>query len=167
MDGHSQTTVSNPIWAVPLCSSLSPLLKPIAAALACFLLWGCAGASVAVVSSELPVPLLEPMELNVGIQLSDELLAFEHSEDLKKQGKWRIELGSAQPLMFDNLASGMFRDHEIINGNARPVGAIDALLVPSIKELQFAIPNQTKGDFFEVWIPVSYTHLTLPMIYSV
>ena len=156
MDGHSQTTVSNPIWAVPLCSSLSPLLKPIAAALACFLLWGCAGASVAVVSSELPVPLLEPMELNVGIQLSDELLAFEHSEDLKKQGKWRIELGSAQPLMFDNLASGMFRDHEIINGNARPVGAIDALLVPSIKELQFAIPNQTKGDFFEVWIQYEF-----------
>jgi len=119
-------------------------------------LWGCAGANVAVLSSELPVPLLEPIELNLGIKLSDELLTYEHNEDLKKNGKWRIELGSAQSLMFDNLASGMFVQHELIVGDGNASGAVEAVLIPSIKQLQFAIPSQTKGDFFEVWIQYEF-----------
>ena len=127
-------------------------------ALGCGLLalWGCAGANVAVLSSELPVPLMEQIDLNLGIRLSDELLAYEHNEDLKKNGKWRIELGSAQPLMFDNLATGMFAQHEMLTGDANASSAVEAVLVPSIKQLQFAIPSQTKGDFFEVWIQYEF-----------
>lgn len=148
-DAVSSRNSLNPPWH-------QPWLKPVLFACGALALWGCAGANVAVLSSELPVPLLEPIELNVGVQLSDELLAYEHTEDLKKNGKWRIELGSAQSLMFDNLAKGMFSAHELIMVNEQPSNAVEAVLVPSIQQLQFAIPSQTKGDFFEVWIKYEF-----------
>ena len=154
MDNSDANAVASNVRSTSLWSTF--WLKRFAIAVGSIGLWGCAGANVAVLSSELPVPLLEPIELNVGIRMTDELLAYEHTEEIKNNGKWRIELGSAQELMFDNLASGMFSQHEMITADGVPSNDVDALLIPSIQELQFAIPSQTKGDFFEVWIKYEF-----------
>jgi hypothetical protein len=122
-------------------------------------LGGCAGASVAVQPTELPIPLVEPLPINIGIHLSDELLKFAHTEELAKNGTWRIDIGSAQSLMFENLAAGMFTGHRLITElptQEKLASGVDAVLVPSISQLQFAIPAQTRSSFFEVWIKYQF-----------
>lgn len=116
-------------------------------------LGGCLGAKVEV-PAEFPVPLLDRLPVNVGIVLSDELTAFVHEETLPDNGDWRITLGPAQPSMFNSLLSGMFTGHEQLQSfSAEDQGpSVNGVLVPSIEEVQFSTPTQTRSDYFEVWI---------------
>ena len=71
-------------------------------------------------------------------------------------GTYRINVGAAQELMFDNLATGLFRGHRFALTPTDHAPNTDAILVPSINELQFSIPKQTKSDFFEVWLKYNF-----------
>jgi len=123
------------------------------AALAALLLGllGCGGASVSV-PPELPVPLVEQIPLSMGIHLSEQLRAYTREEKLEDSGDWTIEFGKAQPVMFEHLLSGMFATVRPVATPEAPGGEVDGVLVPSIEEVQFSIPQQTRSDYFEVWV---------------
>ena len=114
-------------------------------------LGGCGGAHVAV-PPVLPVPLVQRLPLTMGVYLSNDLVTYVYKKKLKDSGEWEIDLGSAQTNMFHNLLSGMFQA-------VRPVAApdaadsdVDGILVPSIEEVQFSTPDQTRSKYFEVWV---------------
>ena len=119
-------------------------------------LGGCVGANVAVEPTRLPVPVIEPLPVTLGIHLSDELRNYVHEEAIKDNGTYRINVGAAQELMFDNLATGLFRGHRFALTPTDHAPNTDAILVPSINELQFSIPKQIKSDFFEVWLKYNF-----------
>ncbi|HEY5678905.1 MAG TPA: hypothetical protein VIS55_02445 [Pseudomonadales bacterium] len=104
------------------------------------------------VPTNFPVPVLDKLPLNMGIYLSDDLLNYVHAERLENAGSWQISLGDAQPAMFNNLLSGMFQGVETILDPSAPSAGVNGVLVPSIQEVQFSIPSQTRSDYYEVWI---------------
>jgi hypothetical protein len=110
---------------------------------------GC-GASRVSVPEQFPVPVVERLPIAVGLRLDESLLGFTHTEELESGKEWQIELGSAQSAMFTNLLAGMFASSSIVDGSS--TGNLDAVLAPSIEEIQFSTPDQTKTDYFEVWI---------------
>lgn len=112
---------------------------------------GCGGASVSV-PPVLPVPLVERIPLAMGYHLSEDLLGYVHKERLKDSGDWSIELGSAQTTMFEHLLSGMFASAVPVAGPGASGQGVDAVLVPNIEEVQFSTPEQTRSDYFEVWV---------------
>lgn len=124
------------------------------------LLGGCAGADVAVQSTRLPVPVVEPLPISVGIHLSDEVRTFAHEEAIRDYGTFKITVGPTQDLMFNNLAEGLFANHRFLADTASRPNDVNAILVPSIGELQFSIPAQTKSDFFEVWLSYDFQLLS-------
>jgi hypothetical protein len=111
----------------------------------------CGGASVSV-PPELPIPLVERVPLVMGMHLSEDLLAFKHQEKLQTGGDWTIELGPAQTVMFSNLLSGMFNGVRPVSHPEAPGGEVDGVLTPTIEEVQFTTPDQTRSDYFEVWV---------------
>ena len=115
------------------------------------LLVGCAGAKVAV-PTQFPVPLVEKVPLPIGLYLDEALLAYTHRESLEKRGDWEIELGSAQPSMFANLLDGMFVGHRLVKQVAARHRDLAGVLAPSIEEVQFATPEQSRSDYYEVWL---------------
>ena len=127
------------------------LVTRLAAVAAVVALAGCGGASVAVPTS-FPVPLVQRLPISMGVHLSDEARTFVHQEKLKNAGDWSINLGGAQEPMFNNLASGMFATSRFVRDPQDPGGDVDGVLVPSIAEVQFSTPTQTRSDYFEVWI---------------
>jgi hypothetical protein len=112
---------------------------------------GCGGASVSV-PPVLPVPLVDKIPLTMGYHLSEDLLGYVHEESLEDSGDWTIEFGSAQATMFDNLLTGMFEAAVPVAGPGGSGQAVDGVLVPSIEEVQFSTPDQTRSDYFEVWV---------------
>jgi hypothetical protein len=112
---------------------------------------GCGGASVSV-PPVLPVPLVERVPLVMGMHLSEELLAYEHREKLEQSGEWKIDLGGAQTNMFENLLTGMFEGVRPVADPSSPDGEVDGVLVPRIEEVQFSTPEQTRSEYFEVWV---------------
>ncbi len=114
--------------------------------------FGCAGAKVAVPTTQFPVPLVAKVPLPLGLYLDESLLTYIHKESREQQGDWEIEIGSAQPAMFANLLNGMFIGHRRVERIGDSHGDIAAVLAPAIEEIQFATPEQTRTDYYEVWI---------------
>ncbi len=124
----------------------------IAVVAACIVLGACTGGSVALPTAGFPVPLVEKVQLPVGIHLDDALSSYTHVETVEGHGDWEIELGSAQQSMFENLLEGMFIGHRFVERTDAHDPSIAAVLVPSIEELQFTLPSQTRTEYHEVWI---------------
>ena len=111
---------------------------------------GCGGVRVSV-PHQFPVPLVERLPLAIGLHLDEALRQFAQTEKNEAGREWRIELGGAQTPMFQNLLNGMFEQMTLVD-SAAPVPGLAGILVPSIQELQFSTPEQTRTDYFEVWI---------------
>jgi len=120
------------------------------------LLGGCAGATVEVPTS-FPVPLVSQYPLRVGVHLSDELTSYVFEQSLEGGGDYSIDLGGAQTTMFQALFTGLFDGVEVVGDPANPSADVAGVLVPKIAEVQFSTPEQTRSDFYEVWIRYEFT----------
>lgn len=116
-----------------------------------FVVIGCAGANV-LVETTVPIPLVERIPINMGVYYDQTLTDYIHEKDLNKLGKYRIELGSTQVPVFERLFETMFSNITRVDSIKAPDTTTDAIIVPRVDELQFSVPEQTRSDFFEIWI---------------
>lgn len=124
-----------------------------AAALVLLLLGGCMSTSVEMTQDTIfPVPLVAKVPLTVGVHLPEALLNYTLEEDHGDNGKFSIAIGDAQQPMFLNLFVGMFDDVQLVEDPTHPPARVAGTLVPTIAEMQFSTPLQTRTDYFEVWI---------------
>ena len=120
-----------------------------------FFMSGCASGANVYVSSSVPKPLIDSLPATVGIHFSDDLKEFVFEEKIANHGIFRIELGESQEQLFERIFGAMFNEvTKVDSPDATPSG-VDAIIVPRINEVQIAIPQQTRGDFYEVWISYS------------
>lgn len=115
------------------------------------LLQGCLGASVTV-PTNFPVPLLNKLPHAMGLVLEPELTSYVHEEQVPEFGTWSIDLGGAQEPMFTQLFAGLFTGYTRVTSLETQASGLSGVIRPTIKEVQFSIPNQTRSDYFEVWI---------------
>ena len=155
--------------------ALGPLRGTLALAFAT-MLGGCQGGASITVDATVPSPLVDPIRASMGVYFDDSLLNYVHEEELEDYGAYRIDIGASQGPVFARVFNAMFEDLVSVepadqeqsdegattNADAsapiRFVGTdgsspvVDGIIAPSIVEVQFAIPDQTGGDFYEVWI---------------
>lgn len=132
-----------PIGPVFLVSTLLALL-----------LAGCSTTTVQVAASDFPKPIVPSMPLSLGVHFSDEFRGYRLQESVPQRGEWAIDIGSAQVNMLRAILPAMFDrvvEVDSLAPETLPAG-LNAILVPSVQEMQFAIPFQTRSNFFEVWI---------------
>ena len=139
-------------WRHPLPLRLRAWAGLLALAPLVSLAVGCAGAKVAVPTNQFPVPLVEKVALPIGLYLDEALLTYRYEENLEQRGDWEIELGSAQPSLFNNLLAGMFIGHRRVQRLQGGHPDLAGVLSPSIEEVQFATPEQTRSSYYEVWL---------------
>lgn len=122
-------------------------LLPVAVAFAVF---GCTGANV-VVETVVPTLLVEPIPIRVGLFFDESLKGYVHEETLEDHGDFRIELGSVQVPVFQRAFDALFEETVALSSKEAS-DDVAAVIVPVFEEMQFSIPAQTRGEFFEVWI---------------
>lgn len=140
---------------------------------------GCQSGASVTVDISVPRPLVQPLDVDMGVYFDDQLKNYVHEEELEDYGDYRIDIGASQVPVFAQVFDAMFdrvvpvteetttAGEEGSAGEAdeaaaaaivrfRPVDGpripVDGILAPSIDEVQFAIPDQTGGEFYEVWI---------------
>jgi hypothetical protein len=121
-------------------------------------LTGCGGSQV-IVESSFPTPLIEPLPVNMGIIIPDELYNFIYTEDIPDQSLWTIALGDANVAMLEPLFKGMFRqtrDVESLAGAAGDSG-LDGVIEPKLEKFEFDVPNGERDEFVEVWLQYQIT----------
>ena len=105
------------------------------------------------VDSEVPTPLVNKIPMAMGVYYADSFKNYAYHENSAERKNWDIESGSSQVALFDQVLPSMFKEVEHVN--SLPVGGdtdVQAVLVPTIQEMQFSLPQETHLDMYEVWI---------------
>ena len=115
------------------------------------------GTNKVIVEGDFPKPVMTPLPLNIGVWYPDEFRNHEFTEIAKtpRDSSWIVHTGNAQVEMWNVVLEGMFQN--FIELKAAPgTGAInqgvDAILIPELDELQYAIPTQTHVKVYEIWM---------------
>ncbi len=135
-----------------------------ALALVC-LLAGC-GTKQVVVESEFPDPVMNPLPLTLGIWYDDDFANHEFFDEAsgRAESSWLVNTGQAQVELWHTLLRGMFRDVVFMNGKPGPGQMnplVDAVLLPTVDELQYAIPAHTNVKVYEIWMRYRFQLVTL------
>ena len=110
------------------------------------------------VASEVPVPLMTQLPLSLGVFYDGELLNYVYEEDSDERSNWKIDSGASHAALFARILPAMFQEVTEVAG-APTDAPVDAVLVPRVAEMQFALPQETKTDFYEAWIKYEMTLL--------
>ena len=131
-------------------------LLQLAVVLLLTLLAGCGPAEV-VVKGNFPAPTMEKLPLTIGVWYDPGFANHEFYDEAKskKDSSWLVKSGEAQVQMWNTLLNGMFARVVPMVGQPGPGQmnpSVDAVLIPQIAELQYAIPAHTNVKVYEIWI---------------
>jgi hypothetical protein len=120
--------------------------------LACTALAAACTQSVSIrVDSDVPVPTVARIPLDMGVYYDAALRDYAYTEDTEDRPDWRIESGASQVALFDRILPSMFQSVATAQSTAGVAG-VAGVVAPRVAEMQFALPTETKTDFYEAWI---------------
>lgn len=120
------------------------------------LLGGCGPAEV-VVKGNFPAPTMEKIPLTIGVWYTPDFANHEFFDEAtsRQESSWLVKSGQAQVQMWDTLLRGMFARVVPMVGPPGPGQmnpTVDAVFIPAVAELQYALPAQTNIKVYEIWI---------------
>lgn len=109
------------------------------------------------VEGQFPEPLMEPLPLTMGVWYPEEFANHEFFDKAKtrQESSWIVKTGQAQVQMWDKLWGGMFYEMVHMKGQPGPGQMnqiVDAVIIPHVEELQYAIPAHTNIKVYEIWM---------------
>lgn len=108
-----------------------------------------------VVEGAFPTPLIDPVPVSVGILFTQEFREHELIDDATGRGEvsWRVSTGSAQVDFWSTLFPAFFQNVVFINSyEDLETYDVDAVLIPEVSEVQYAIPLYTSVKVYEIWM---------------
>lgn len=128
------------------------------------LLAGC-GTKEVVVTGNFPPPLMAPLAVNLGVWYEPEFVAHEFFDEAKGRAEstWIVKTGDAQVQMWGQLLNNMFAGLTKMDGKPAPEQmnpVVDAVLIPRVDELQYAIPAHTNVKVYEIWMRYAFELVT-------
>ncbi|MEH6569687.1 MAG: hypothetical protein V7709_11455 [Halioglobus sp.] len=117
------------------------------------------------VQGQFPEPLMTKLPLTLGIWYGEDFRNHEFFDEAKsrKDSEWLVKTGDAQVQMWDTLLNGMFVTIVPMRANPGPDvlnQVVDAVLIPHVDELQYAIPAHTNVKVYEIWMRYRYELVT-------
>lgn len=141
-----------------------PDLRTLLLGLCLLALAGC-GPTRLEVEGSFPIPLMEPLPMKLGIWYPEEFTQHEFFDEAKgrTESGWVVKTGAAQTQMWDTLLQGMF--YELVHMKGKPGPGqlnqvVDAVLIPEVDELQYAIPQHTNVKVYEIWMRYRFQLVT-------
>lgn len=102
-----------------------------------------------------PTPTVKQLPLTVGVIYHSSIVNHLHEEDPPIGRSWIIDLGQTQKTLLQKTLSSSFnrvlelQDLDQISSIQAPLVGV---LIPELKEFQFATPAQTRKPDFEIWL---------------
>jgi len=147
----------------PLSASTTFAPDPLRGLLtACFvmLLGGC-GTTEVTISGSFPPPLVEPLPVALGVYYPPEFAEHEFYDEAKgrSESDWLVRSGEAQVQMWDQLLAHLFTGMRRLDAPPSaetPASGVDAVFIPRVDELQYAIPAHTNIKVYEIWLRYAF-----------
>ena len=89
----------------------------------------------------------------MAIFYTESLREYIYTENNDDRRNWAITIGPSQIAIFDQVLPSMFSAIKTINHlDEAKNKRYDAIIIPEIKDIQFALPYETKTKIHETWI---------------
>ena len=108
-----------------------------------------------IVEGSFPTPLVDPVPVSVGVLFTQEFKEHELVDDATGRGEvsWRVSTGTAQVEFWSTLFLGFFRNVVFIESyEDLQAYDVDAILIPKVADVQYAIPLYTNVKVYEIWM---------------
>ena len=99
-----------------------------------------------IVEGTFPTPLVDPVPVSVGVLFTQEFKEHELVDDATGRGEvsWRVSTGTAQVEFWSTLFPAFFQNVVFIESYADlQAYDVDAVLIPQVADVQYAIPLYT------------------------
>ena len=108
-----------------------------------------------IVEGTFPTPLVDPVPVSVGVLFTQEFKEHELVDDATGRGEvsWRVSTGTAQVEFWSTLFPAFFQNVVFIESYADlQAYDVDAVLIPQVADVQYAIPLYTNVKVYEIWM---------------
>ena len=108
-----------------------------------------------IVEGTFPTPLVDPVPVSVGVLFTQEFKEHELVDDATGRGEvsWRVSTGTAQVEFWSTLFPAFFQNVVFIESyEDLQVYEVDAVLIPQVADVQYAIPLYTNVKVYEIWM---------------
>ncbi len=108
-----------------------------------------------IVEGSFPTPLVDPVPVSVGVLFTQEFKEHELVDDATGRGEvsWRVSTGWAQVQFWSTLFPAFFQNVVFIESyEDLQAYDVDAVLIPQVADVQYAIPLYTNVKVYEIWM---------------
>lgn len=108
-----------------------------------------------IVEGSFPTPLVDPVPVSVGVLFTQEFKEHELVDDATGRGEvsWRVSTGWAQVKFWSTLFPAFFQNVVFIESyEDLQAYDVDAVLIPRVADVQYAIPLYTNVKVYEIWM---------------
>ena len=108
-----------------------------------------------IVEGSFPTPLVDPVPVSVGVLFTQEFKEHELVDDATGRGEvsWRVSTGTAQVEFWSTLFPAFFQNVVLIESyEDLQTYDVDAILIPKVADVQYAIPLYTNVKVYEIWM---------------
>jgi hypothetical protein len=108
-----------------------------------------------VVDGNFPTPLVDPIPVSVGVLFTPEFREHRLVDDATGRGEvsWSVSTGVAQVEFWSTLLPAFFQNVVLIESyDDLETYDVDAVFVPEIADVQYAIPLYTNVKVYEIWM---------------
>ncbi len=117
------------------------------------LLTACGQSFIVETTLDIPQPVPSRLPLKIAVLYEPKLRDYTYAENNEDRINWSIKIGPSQVQLFDLILPTMFTSIDHIEKYSNTEGQqYDAVIIPEIIDIQFALPFETKSTIHETWI---------------
>ncbi|MEJ8566363.1 hypothetical protein [Elongatibacter sediminis] len=142
----------------PVFRITGPALRLMVVSVVAVAVTACSQSMVLKPEAEVPPPLASQLPLHIAVHYPEEFRTYVYEENSDDRQNWSIDCGPSQVVLFDQVLPALFAEVSHVNEIHAAAGSgLDAILVPRVEDMQFALPHETRTELYEAWLRYSIT----------
>ena len=115
-------------------------------------LTGCGPSANFQFSFTVPKPVVTPIPVRMATYYPPQLRNYVYEEKIENYGNFRIDMTGAHEVLFTTVFDSLFEGYVEIQDFKEVPPNFHGIISPSVQEVQITLPQQTRSDYYEVWI---------------
>lgn len=128
------------------------IAKSTVTAVVIVLLTGCGTSAKFRLDFSVPKPVISPLPLRIATYFPPQLRTHIYEEKIENHGDFRIDMTGAHEVLFSTVFDSLFEQYVEVENFDEVPAEMHGIISPSIQEVQITLPQQTRSDYYEVWI---------------
>ena len=116
------------------------------------LVTGCGTSAKFRMDFSVPKPVIAPLPLRMATYYPPQIRTHIYEEKIENHGDFRIDMTGAHEVLFSTVFDSLFEGYVEVENFEEVPGDVHGIISPSVQEVQITLPQQTRSDYYEVWI---------------